>query len=155
VSLQARLGFYTIALKLILVDPLGQGYGATGAATLLSDAGQGWPFFDSGILDVLRTLGWLGGAELFLGGTLAIMYQLTHRGMSRNDNFAHAGRAIVIAVFACMLSLNTMAGLIGALFWGFVGLVLAAQRYAEATGESGGNRGLQSGQVSFSTSGHA
>lgn len=149
VSYQERLQFYEGELKAMLFEPLGQGLGATGAATLLTDTGQGERNFDSGVLDVFRTLGWAGGAELFFGGALAILIPMLHRRKRADDQFANAARAVSVALFAGMLSLNTMTGLIGVVFWGFAGLFLASRRYADAAAPSAAARGTEYAYAAF------
>jgi hypothetical protein len=136
-SYQARLAFYAGSIGEIVDHPLGLGLGTTGAATLLEaggDEGTSQRTFDSGVLDVFRTLGWAGGAELFFGGTVLMLAGLARRSRALNDQFAHAARAIAIALFVSMLSFNSMVAGVGAVFWGFAGLLLAARRYADATG---------------------
>jgi hypothetical protein len=139
-SYRARLGLYLISVEDIVGHPLGRGHGTTGGATLLDEqregslGSQGQRTLDSGVIDVLRTLGWAVGAELFLGGTLMLLVYLARRAMSPDDPFADAARAVAIALFASMLSFNTMIGAPGAVFWGCTGLVLAAHRFSEVGG---------------------
>jgi O-Antigen ligase len=138
-SYQARLDFYSASIADIVAHPLGRGLGTTGSATLLDEGsleGTSQRTFDSGVLDVFRTLGWAGGAWLFFGGTLAILVGLARRAKSPDDHFADAARAIGIALFAGMPAFNTMTGGVGAVFWGFTGLLLAAQRYSATGGQS-------------------
>ncbi|HEU4648149.1 MAG TPA: O-antigen ligase family protein [Gemmatimonadales bacterium] len=136
-SYQARLAFYAGSIAEIVDHPMGLGLGTTGAATLLEeggDQGTSQRTFDSGVLDVFRTLGWAGGAELFFGGTLLMLAGFARRSRALNDHFADAARAIAIAFAVSMLSFNSMVAGVGAVFWGFAGLLLAARRYADAPG---------------------
>ncbi len=83
---------------------------------------------DAGILDILNTLGWFG--LFFYGiGIYLLFYSLFSYAEARFDPFMNASRSIVISVFVTTPFNNSMMLLPGVFFWGFGGMVLAANRY--------------------------
>jgi O-Antigen ligase len=83
---------------------------------------------DAGLLDILNTLGWFG--LLFYGvGVYLLFYSLFSYAEARFDPFMNASRSIVASIFVTIPFNNSMILLPGVLFWGFGGMVLAANRY--------------------------
>ncbi len=119
-SYQARVTLYARFFDLVNEHPWGEGFGVTGSSSQLTESGVRQEF-DSGLLELFRTLGWPGAAA-FLAGIAALFAQLLPRGRSLNQEENAAARAVVLSVLACMLSLNTMVGVAGMMFWGFAGL---------------------------------
>jgi hypothetical protein len=129
-SLAVREASAAVVLGLILDEPLGRGLGATGSAKRL--AAGGTESFDNGLLNLFFSLGWLGGL-LYLGGTIVLLAGLMIRFEPRNDPIPKVARAVSFATFAALASLNTLIGVSGVMFWGFVGLSLSARSwYREA-----------------------
>jgi hypothetical protein len=122
-SYQARGSFYAGMLERILANPLGNGLGATGSAAVLNQ--NALKDFDSGILDVFYSLGW-PGAALFLAGLGLIVASILRLREPDEDFFVKACRAAALAVLLLMPSFNSLVGMGGVMFWGLLGLVLAA-----------------------------
>jgi O-Antigen ligase len=128
VSYQERGSLYSDFAARILSAPVGEGFGATGPATVLASQ-QGARGVDSGILDVFFSLGWFGGL-LVTAGIVRMLFNILHRREREDDHFAPAARAVVVALCAAIVSLNTLVGVIGVIFWGFFGLTVAGQSRA-------------------------
>jgi O-Antigen ligase len=83
---------------------------------------------DAGLIDILNTLGWFG--LLFYGvGIYLLFYRLFIYAEARFDPFMNASRSIVASIFVTIPFNNSTILLPGVLFWGFGGMVLAADRY--------------------------
>lgn len=83
---------------------------------------------DSGILDVFFTLGWFGAVP-YLGGIILAVYNLLTSAEGRSDAFASASRAITLGILFQMLFANVMLALTGVVFWTFLGIGMAANKY--------------------------
>ena len=123
---QASAGF---VIGLILDEPLGEGLGATGSAKRLA-SGQTITF-DNGLLNLFFSLGWLGGV-LYLGGAVTVLMGLIRRFEPRGDPIPKVARAVSFATFAALASFNTLVGVSGVLFWGFIGLSISARSWYRA-----------------------
>lgn len=113
-SFQARQSIYGDGLNSALTNFLGEGMGG----------GAG----DSGLLSTLLTLGLLG-TIFYCGGMLLMIFSLFQGSETRLDQFASTARAIVVSVFAMLPMGNTIVGVSGVIFWGFLGIGMAARRY--------------------------
>ena len=129
-SLAAREASSAVVLGWILDEPMGRGLGATGSAKRLATGGTAT--FDSGLLNIFFSLGWVGGL-LYLGGTLVLLLGLLRRFEPRNDPIPKVARAVGFATFAALASLNTLVGASGVIFWGFIGLSISARGWYHAT----------------------
>jgi hypothetical protein len=114
---------------LILDEPLGEGLGATGSSRRLA-SGQTITF-DNGLLNLFFSLGWLGGV-LYLGGAVTVLMGLVRRFEPRGDPIPKVARAVSFATFAALASFNTLVGVAGVLFWGFIGLSISARSWYRA-----------------------
>jgi hypothetical protein len=130
-SLAVREATAWAVLELILNEPLGRGLGATGSAKRLASGGT--ETFDNGLLNVFFSLGWMGGL-LYLGATLYLMAGLIARFEPRHDPIPKVARAVGFATFAALLSLNTLIGVSGAMFWGLLGLSIGARSWYRSAG---------------------
>ena len=83
---------------------------------------------DSGIIELLLTLGWMGTIP-YIGGLLLIFYSLFQASKSKSDPFASAARAIVVGFLPMLAGSNVIIGIPGMVFWGFLGLGMAANKY--------------------------
>jgi hypothetical protein len=128
-SLAERQTSASVVVGLILNEPLGGGLGATGSAKRLASGGT--VTFDNGLLNLFFSLGWLGGL-LYLGGTLVLLAGLVRRFEPRSDPIPKVARAVSFATFAALASLNTLIGVSGVLFWGFIGLSISARSWYQA-----------------------
>ncbi len=100
------------------------------ASSSLTGYGTGvMPTYDSAILDLLFTFGWIG--MVFYGGGLVLLLLRLFRGKNngRSDTFFSTIRAIVLAMCLQLVFGNVLARESGIIFWGFVGLGVAAQKY--------------------------
>lgn len=83
---------------------------------------------DSGILDVFFTLGWFGAVP-YLSGIILAIFNVLRSSEARSDAFASAARAISLGVLFQMLFGNVMLALSGVVFWAFLGISMAANKY--------------------------
>ncbi len=110
---------YDANLKLALVEFIGKGLGGAG------NAGKD---IDSAILDTLFSLGWIGSG-FYVSGMVLLLFNLFNKSEGGADMFASAARAICLSMFALLLTSSLMLGLMGVVFWGFLGMGTAANRY--------------------------
>jgi hypothetical protein len=113
----------------VMNTPLGVGMGGTGAAALMSQ-GTAVLSFDSGVLDILFSLGWFGALVFVIGLVGLVMFALTVREV-RGDYFDLALRAGALATLSILPSFNSLGGADGIVFWGFLGLCIARQFWVE------------------------
>ena len=83
---------------------------------------------DSGIIEVLYVFGWVGSL-LYLGGVALALLAVRSAAATRADPFVAAAGAIAVGCFVQIVFFNPFGGTVGMLFWSFVGLALAGQRY--------------------------
>lgn len=114
-SAKDRAELYGRTLDLALSEVIGKGNG-----TLQP--------IDSGIIELLLTLGWMGAIP-YIGGLLLIFYSLFQASKSKSDPFASAARAIVVGFVPMLAGSNVIIGIPGLVFWGFLGLGMAANKY--------------------------
>jgi hypothetical protein len=124
-----RVAFFKVAAGWVLSNPVGAGLGSTGRGAKLNDSGL--VSFDSGILAIPFTLGWLG-ALLYISGLVLLLIPLLKVDARTLDPFALACAAVVVAFLAQLLFANSFTDLKGIVFWTFVGLGLAARLHHAA-----------------------
>lgn len=122
-SFRARAGLYARGAKRVLSTPLGYGLGSFGVAAKLSKGEV--VSFDSGVFDVLFSLGWLG--TLCYGAGIALLLRQTVFAKDLTDTFEPFLHAVLIAFLFMLLSINQFAGVMGMMFWTALGLALAAR----------------------------
>lgn len=125
-SLNERSNIYDRNLNLALSTNLGEGIGNTykiNEQGVLQEV-----VVDSGILDILFTLGWFGAIP-YLYGILQLMFTLFKYPEARFDPFMSAARAISFSIFVTLIIANVIIGVTGVLFWGFLGIGMAANKY--------------------------
>lgn len=98
------------------------------ALTRVVGKGIGSPGFDSGFINTLLSLGWLG-TLFYMGGLFMLLFSLFQGNKQRIDPLINACRAIVFPLFVALLFGSFMVGIPGVLLWGFSGLGLAAIQY--------------------------
>lgn len=125
VSYNERMEGYADLLTQGLLEIPGNGFGFVLANDTLGSN-------DSGVLTLLFTLGWFGTIP-YLGGILLLFLKLFQSTAIRIDPVATAARAIALGTFAQMGLGNPMLALSGMVFWGFLGMALAAQQYHTET----------------------
>ncbi len=124
-SANVRKGIYERGLNSALTNALGNGIGNTYVA---KDGKLEPVIIDSGILDLLFTLGWFG-AVFYLGGVLLLLYNLFQYSEYRFDPFMAAARAISISCFMMLPGGNAMVSFTGIVLWGFLGIAIAGHKY--------------------------
>jgi hypothetical protein len=114
-SAKDRANLYGTTLNLALSEVIGKGNG-----TLQP--------IDSGIIELLLTLGWMGAIP-YISGLLLSFYSMFQASNSNSDPFASAARAIVVGFLPMLAGSNVIAGISGMVFWGFLGIGMAAIKY--------------------------
>lgn len=117
-SAQARADLYAQSIDKVLTDFIGWG---------ISDKLD----FDSGILDILLSLGWVG-ACFYLGGIFLLFFKAFQKSKEFSDPFISASQAIVLGTFAQLLSGRVTQGPSGVLFWSFLAMIIASHKYYRA-----------------------
>lgn len=128
-SLLVRLHFMKVAATWTLQDPIGAGIGSVGSSSKLS-SGEQHEAFDSGILAVPFTLGWIGAVLYYtaLGMLVHRMMKIDRQG---SDPFTLVSSAVAIALLSLLFFVNTLGGISGILLWAFLSFPLASERYHE------------------------
>ncbi len=115
-SAQDRAGLYALMIEDALKEFIGKGNGTLAP-------------IDSGVLEMILTLGWLGSIP-YVGGLLLLFYSLFQGSKSStSDRFASATRAIAFGFVPMLAGSNVIVGISGMVFWGFLGLEMAANKY--------------------------
>jgi hypothetical protein len=83
---------------------------------------------DSGVLDILLSLGWFGGF-FYLGGMLMLILRLFQDAMFNQDYFVSICRAISFCSLVGLIFGRQQIGAPGVILWGFLGLGMAACKY--------------------------
>ncbi|MEN9870080.1 MAG: hypothetical protein RLZZ171_1068, partial [Cyanobacteriota bacterium] len=83
---------------------------------------------DSGVLDILLSLGWFGGS-FYLGGILLLMMRLFQDAMFNLNPFVSICRAISFCSLVGLIFGRQQIGAPGVILWGFLGLGIAACKY--------------------------
>lgn len=122
-SLHERMDFYSEISNRVLNEPLGEGMGGTGPAALMSQ-GTAIRNFDTGVLDIVFSLGWFGGLVYVIGLVGLGMFAMKVRAV-RGDYFDLGLRAAALATLSILPSFNSLVGVDGIVFWGFLGLSIA------------------------------
>jgi hypothetical protein len=125
-SFHDRSGNYQQNLDLALQSWMGNGIGGTW--TTGADGSIQSTVIDSGIIETLLTIGWLGAIPYFLGLGL-MMYKVLGSAVGRLDSFMNAARGISLSFFAQLIFGNSITGFSGILLWSFLGVSMAADRY--------------------------
>ncbi|EEA02542.1 putative transmembrane protein [Burkholderia sp. H160] len=128
-SYAARNEFYATFAKTAFTDVSGEGMGATGTSTKLSnDGGQLGQYgnFDSGVMNIPFVLGW-PGTLLYMSG---IVWLLTRAVLAsfrlRDDKFVSACMSLCLAIFAMLVFTNSLVGTGGLLLFMSAFSILAA-----------------------------
>lgn len=115
-SANERLEIYASLSNRALTEFIGRGLG-------------GEAIIDAGILDVTVTLGWVGLIFFIPSIILVFTIVLSPVGAASRDYFIAAAQAIPISIFATIPFNNPFVLLPNVLFWGFLGILIAAQKY--------------------------
>ena len=107
-------------------NPLGNGIGNVWVKQ--EDGTIAQQVTDNGVVDLLLTLGWLGGIPYLTGLFLLSSIVLKSQNISQ-DTFMSAARGISISFAIQIIFANSLIGVAGMLMWGFLGTVLSGDRY--------------------------
>jgi hypothetical protein len=113
-SANARQEIYEETLDIALTNWFGQGIGGK--------------LYDSTLLALLMNLGWIG-TIFYMAGMLLLILNLFYQSASGNAPFATAIRGVVMSVLVRLPLNSPLMGVQGIIFWGFLGLGVAAHRY--------------------------
>jgi len=83
---------------------------------------------DSGVLEMLFTLGWLGTIP-YISGIALLLFNLWQSSDGRFDPFIGAARAISTGAIVQIVFGNMLIGIAGMIFWGFLGIGMAGIKY--------------------------
>lgn len=127
-SYQLRLEANTAAMDQALVEFVGKGLSAT--VTSDEDNDRQFSGYDGGVLWILFSLGWFGTIP-YLAGIVLLFFKSFQDRENHSDIFAITVRSIAVSVG--FLASIGFPGIIGAdgmiLIWGFLGIVMASQKY--------------------------
>ncbi len=129
VSLNERKKLYSSLTDRILNNPIGEGMGGTGAAATMSQ-GTAMQSIDSGLLDIVFSLGWFGALVYVVGVIGFVAFALRVRDV-RDDYFDLSLRAGALATLSILPSFNSLTGVHGIVFWGFLGLCIGRKLWVE------------------------
>ena len=118
-SYNDRSGNYDANLNKALTEFIGKGLGGAG------NAGKD---IDSALLDTLFSLGWIG-SSFYVSGLVLLLFNLFNESEGGTDLFASAARSTCFSIFIMLIFSSLMLGLTGVVFWGFMGIGTAANRY--------------------------
>ena len=107
-------------------NPLGSGIGNVWVRQ--EDGTVAQQVTDNGVVDLLLTLGWLGGIPYLTGLFLLTSIALNSQNISQ-DSFMSAARGISISFAIQIIFANSLIGIAGMLLWGFLGMVISGDRY--------------------------
>jgi hypothetical protein len=117
-SFNARSGIYESGLDNALGQILGNGLGNITRTDVV----------DSGIIEMLLTLGWIGTIP-YMGGILLMLFSVFTQTESRFDPFVSTARAICVSTLLQIVIATTTIGISGLILWGSFGLIMAAHKY--------------------------
>jgi len=83
---------------------------------------------DSGVIDILSSLGWFGGI-FYLGGILMLIWRLFEDARFNLDPFISICRAVSFCSLVGLIFGRQQIGAPGVILWGFLGLGMAACKY--------------------------
>jgi hypothetical protein len=131
-SYAARNQFYATFAEKAFTDVSGEGMGATGTSTKLSnDGGQLGQYgnFDSGVMNIPFVLGW-PGTLLYLSGILWLMVRaLLASFKMRDDKFVSSSVSLALAIFAMLVFTNSLVGTGGLLLFISLFSILSAAHW--------------------------
>ncbi len=133
-SYDDRNKFYASFAQTAFTDIAGQGLGATGVSTKLSnDRGRLGKYgnFDSGVMNVPFVLGW-PGALLYLSGVLWLFGRALLAALRlRKDKFVTACVSLSLSVFAMLIFTNSLIGTGGLLLFTSLCSITAAAHWGK------------------------
>ncbi len=137
-SLHERANLYAAITDRVLNTPMGEGMGGTGPAATMSQ-GAALQNMDSGLLDIVFSLGWFGGLVYVIGLVGLVVFAMKIRAV-RGDYFDLSLRAAALATLSILPSFNSLVAVDGIVFWGFLGLCIARYFWVDNYEEEEENR---------------
>ena len=126
-SFRDRSATYDRSLNLALSNVIGNGFGNTWKVN--EKTGQiEVVVIDSGILDMLFTLGWIGAIP-YISGLVLMLITVGNYTEGRFDSFLSAARAIGISSCAQLIIYSGMLSIAGMIMWGFLAMAMAGHKY--------------------------
>lgn len=113
-SFQARAHAFGRGVDVALFESIGNGVGLPGV--------------DSGFIDILFALGWLGAIPYF-SGLFMIVFKVLQGAARRFDPLVSAATAISLGQIAQLVFGNGLTGISGILIWAFLSFALAGNKY--------------------------
>ncbi len=120
-SLSGRLSAYQELFDTAVSSFVGKGMGFELQHSVLGSR-------DSGVLTMIFSLGWVGLIP-YLAGIFLLLFKLLYNPSSSTDTFATVASAIALGSFAQIGFNIATTGVIGLVFWSFLGMALAAKKY--------------------------
>lgn len=96
--------------------------------TNIVGSGLGTKLTDTGSLEILDTLGWVGFIP-YGGGILLLCFKSFRFIEAKFDPFINASRSISLSILAMSLGNNMFVRFYSVMFWGFMGITFAAHKY--------------------------
>ena len=84
--------------------------------------------WDSGILEIFSSLGWLGGS-CYLGGMLKLMFDLGRFSLTSRDRFINVAYGIAISILFMLPLAVPHTDVMGICLWGFLCIGLSGKKY--------------------------
>lgn len=125
-SFSDRSENYEENIGLALKSWMGNGIGRSWVID--ADGTLGVVVVDSGIIETLLTIGWLGAIPYFTGLFL-MMFKVLQSSVGRSDVFMNAARGISVSFFSQLIFGSSITGFSGILLWMFLGASMAADKY--------------------------
>ncbi|MDX2229170.1 MAG: O-antigen ligase domain-containing protein [Leptolyngbyaceae cyanobacterium bins.349] len=117
-SFGARTEIYEEGLALAFSQGLGNGLGSITRQEVI----------DSGIIEMLMTLGWAGTLP-YMAGIGLLLFSVFNSSVGQFDPFVSIARAIGLTSILQLIIYGSMLGISGMILWGFLGMAMAAQKY--------------------------
>ena len=119
-SFNDRMNMYSTALPAVSTNPFGWGLGLPGS-------------IDSGIIQLLAKLGWVGSALFMLGFAMLFLWVWrTRHYIPAHDPFVPVAVGIAVAMTATLPFQNFFMEVQGVYLWGFLAIAIAGSRYHRA-----------------------
>ena len=135
-SYEARNQFYADFAKTAFTDVTGEGLGATGASTKLSNSsGQLGKYgsFDSGVMNVPFVLGW-PGTLLYMSGVLWLLARAVRVSFRMpEDRYVCACLSLALSMFAMLVFTNSLISTGGLLLFSSVFSIVSAGHWRKST----------------------
>jgi O-antigen ligase len=133
-SYRQRMIITNFVIEKVKHNVVGVGLGGLGGAGKLQVSGGrkiSVTALDSGVLEVISVMGWMGGA-LFTFAMFGVVIPIVRERRANRDAVSNGAAAAVIAILLAAFFGNVFNGVSGVMFWSAVGLTTAGRSYALA-----------------------